>query len=78
LETFRAVIALLPEDQLGSTPEASADTTWAVASAEVFQLLRRVGGWSWDQIRIWLSHVLVDLLLVPQPADGDEKPWSPK
>ena len=68
LETIRAVIGMLPEDQLRSTPEASAETMWAVASAEVFALLRRVLGWSWDDIREWLSHVLVDLLLVPQSA----------
>ncbi len=69
LETIRAVIGMLPEDRLRSTPEASADTVWAVASAEVFLLLRRVRGWSWDEIRSWLSRVLVDALLVPQPSD---------
>ena len=69
LETFRAIIAMLPEDQLRSTPEASADTAWAVASAEVFQLLRRVRDWSWDEIRSWLARTLADALLVPQPAD---------
>ena len=69
LETIRAVIGMLPEDRLRSTPEASADTVWAVASAEVFLLLRRVRGWSWDEIRSWLSRVLVDVLLVPQPSD---------
>jgi AcrR family transcriptional regulator len=69
LETIRAVIGMLPEDRLRSTPEASADTVWAVASAEVFLLLRRVRGWSWDEIRSWLSRVLVNVLLVPQPSD---------
>ena len=69
LETIRAVIGMLPEDQLRSTPEASADTVWAVASAEVFLLLRRVLGWSWDEIRSWLSRVLVDVVLLPQPSD---------
>jgi AcrR family transcriptional regulator len=69
LETFRAIIGLLPADRLRSTPEASADTIWAVASAEVFQLLRRVRGWSWEEIRSWLSRLLVDVLLVPQPSD---------
>jgi AcrR family transcriptional regulator len=68
LETIRAIIGMLPEDRLRSTPETSADTVWAVASAEVFLLLRRVRGWSWDEIRSWLSRVLVDLLLVP-PSD---------
>jgi hypothetical protein len=50
LETFQAVIGTLPKDQLRSPPEASAETMWAVASAEVFLLLRRVRSWSWDDI----------------------------
>ena len=66
-----AIIGILPEAQLRSTPEASTDTVWAVASAEVFLLLRRVPGWSWPEIRSWLSGLLVDVLLVP-PAPGRE------
>jgi AcrR family transcriptional regulator len=69
-ETIRAVIDMLPADQLRVTPEASTDTVWAVASADVFLLLRRVLGWSWDEIRLWLARTLVDLLLVP-PHSGD-------
>lgn len=69
-ETIRAIIDMLPADQLRTTPEASTDTVWAVASAEVFLLLRRVLGWSWDEIRLWLARTLVDLLLVP-PHSGD-------
>ena len=72
LETFRAVIGLLPADQLRSTPDACADTMWAVASAEVFLLFRRVRGWSWSEIQAWLGPILVDLLLVPQPPDVNE------
>lgn len=67
LETFRAVLDMVPEERLRYSPEASADTAWAVASAEVFLLLRRVRGWSWDQIREWLARTLVDLLLLPDP-----------
>jgi hypothetical protein len=63
-------VGILPEEQLRSTPEACAETMWAVASAEVFLLLRRVLGWSWNEIRSWLSRVLVDVLLLPQPSDG--------
>jgi hypothetical protein len=69
-ETIRAVIGMLPADLLRTTPEASTDTVWAVASAEVFLLLRRVLGWSWDEIRLWLARTLVHLLLVP-PHSGD-------
>lgn len=74
-DTFRTVIGMLPEARLRTTPDASADTIWAVASAEVFLLLRRVKSWSWDEIRTWLARVLVDLLLVPPGAEtikGDE------
>ena len=77
LETFRASSACCPEAQLRSTPEASTDTVWAVASAEVFQLLRRVRGWSWDEIRSWLSGPLVDVLLVAQPSDVGQEAGSP-
>jgi AcrR family transcriptional regulator len=69
-ETLRAIVDLLPADQLRTTTKASADTVWAVASAEVFLLQRRVLGWTWDEIRFWLSRTLLDLLLVPQPP-GD-------
>lgn len=65
-ETFRAVVGRLPEARLRTSPDESADTAWAVASAEVFLLLRRGRGWSWDQIREWLAHTLVDLLLLPE------------
>ncbi len=65
-ETVRALIGMVPEERLRSSPEASTDTAWAVASAEVFLLLRRVQEWSWDQIREWLARTLVDLLLLPE------------
>lgn len=66
-ETVRAVIGMVPEDRLRYSVEDSTDTVWAVASAEVFLLLRRVQGWSWDQICEWLAHTLADLLLLPEP-----------
>jgi hypothetical protein len=64
-ETVRAVIGMLPEARLRVSPDASTDTAWAVASAEVFLLLRRRRGWTWEQIRAWLACTLVDLLLLP-------------
>ncbi len=76
LETFRAVVGMLPEDRLRSTPEESTDTVWAVASAEVFSLLRRVLGWSWAEIRS-CSRLLVDVLLVAQPSDVSQGAVSP-
>jgi hypothetical protein len=77
LETFRAIICMLPETQLRSTPEESTDTIWAVASAEVFSLLRRMLGWSRPEIRSWLSGLLVDVLLVAQPSDVNHGARTP-
>jgi AcrR family transcriptional regulator len=65
LETFRAIVDMLPADRLKHSPEETADTAWAVASAEVFILLRTVREWSWDEIREWLRRTLVDLILDP-------------
>ena len=81
LETFGAIIRMLPADRLKHSPEECAETAWAVASAEVFLLLRTVRGWSWDEIREWLRRTLVDVLLDPSVprrsgtsvnADGDQ------
>jgi AcrR family transcriptional regulator len=68
LETFRVVVGMLPEDRLRYSRQECIDTMWAVASAEVFLLLRNIRGWSWNRIRKWLARTLVDLLLVPQPS----------
>ena len=65
LETFGAIVGMLPPDRLKHSPSESADTAWAVASAEVFILLRTVRGWTWDEIRQWLRRTLVDALLDP-------------
>lgn len=69
LETFRAIVGMLPADRLKHSPEQCADTAWAIASPEVFILLRSVRGWSWDEIREWLRRTYVDLLL--DGADDD-------
>lgn len=63
LETFGAIIRMLPADRLKHSYEVTTDTAWAIASAEVFILLRTVRGWSWDEIREWLSRTFVDLLV---------------
>jgi AcrR family transcriptional regulator len=64
-ESFGAIIAMLPADRLRQSPDKCTDTVWAVASAEVFLLLRTVRGWGWGDIRKWLRTTLVDVLLVP-------------
>jgi AcrR family transcriptional regulator len=63
LETFGAIIRMLPADRLKHSYEECTDTAWAVASAEVFIMLRTVRGWSWDEIREWLGRTFVDLLI---------------
>jgi len=68
LETFGAIIRMLPADRLKHSPQECTDTAWAVASAEVFILLRTVRGWGWDEIRDWLRRTLVDLLLESESA----------
>ncbi|MGH9172549.1 MAG: TetR/AcrR family transcriptional regulator [Acidimicrobiales bacterium] len=64
-ETFRTGIAMLPADRLRYSPEECTETAWAVASTDVFMLLRHVRGWTWAQILPWLARTLIDLLLVP-------------
>lgn len=68
LETFGAIIRMLPADRLKHSYEVCTETAWAIASAEVFILLRTVRGWSWDEIREWLRRTLVDLLLASDGA----------
>ena len=67
-ETFGAIIRMLPADRLKHSPQECTDTAWAIASAEVFILLRTVRGWSWDEIREWLRRTLVDVLLASEGA----------
>jgi AcrR family transcriptional regulator len=68
LQSFAAIIDILPADRLRRSPQECADTAWALASAEVFLLLRTVRDWTWDQIREWLARTLIDLLLQPAGA----------
>lgn len=65
-ESFGAIIAMLPADRLRRSPEECTDTVWAIASAEVFLLLRGVRGWSWGDIRAWLRRTLAEVLLAPE------------
>jgi hypothetical protein len=67
LESFGAIIGMLPADRLRHSPQECADTAWALASADVFLLLRTVRDWNWDKIRAWLAATLVDVLLEPLP-----------
>jgi TetR/AcrR family transcriptional regulator, regulator of autoinduction and epiphytic fitness len=59
------VRALLQNGPLrsGLTPEAAAETVWALSSAEIFSLLTVNRGWEKVQYRRWLSDTLTRLLL---------------
>jgi len=63
LQTFTAAIHLMPRAQLQRPPEEAATTVWAMASPEVFHLLRHVRGWNADQYRTWLRRTLASVLL---------------
>jgi AcrR family transcriptional regulator len=69
-EAFGAIMRTLPASRLRQSHQDAVDTVWAIASTEVFQLLRTVREWSWDQIREWLERTLVDVLLVPDTVSG--------
>jgi AcrR family transcriptional regulator len=69
LETFTVAIEMIPRKHLRQSWAKSADTAWAVGSAEVFHLLRNLRGWSAAQFRTWLRTSLVDLLLVPTTTE---------
>lgn len=64
--TFTNVISALPEHRLRHSAEQSTETAWAVASPEVYLLLRSVLNWDADRYAEWLSRTLTDVLLVPE------------
>jgi len=63
LQTFTAAIHLMPRAQLQRPPDEAATTVWAMASPEVFHLLRHVRDWNADQYRTWLRRTLASVLL---------------
>jgi AcrR family transcriptional regulator len=64
--TFTNVIGAIPEHCLRHSPQESAETAWAIASPEVYLLLRSVLAWDADRYSAWLSRTLADLLLSPE------------
>jgi hypothetical protein len=50
----------------GLTPEAAADTIWALASPEVHHLLTVDAGWSQERFAEWLADSLIATLLPPE------------
>ena len=49
----------------GLTPDAAADTIWAVAAPQLYRLLITRRGWSAEQWQGWLADMLIRSLLVP-------------
>ena len=67
-QTFAAMIGLLPTKRLRKSPEETTDTAWAIASIDVFLLLRSIHGWDALPYAQWLSQTLVHQLLAPNPG----------
>jgi len=64
-QTFAGMIDMIPEQHLRRSHEEATDTAWAIASIDVFLLLRTIQGWDAQQYANWLGQTLTDLLLVP-------------
>lgn len=63
LESFSAILAKVPAEQLRCSHEEATATAWAIGSAEVFHLMRRIHGWDADSYREWLAATLAHALL---------------
>ena len=63
LQTITAAVQTIPRSALRRPAEEATTTVWAIASPEVFHLLRHVRHWDSDQYRTWLRRTLADALL---------------
>jgi AcrR family transcriptional regulator len=63
METFGALIRMLPAERLRGSPAQTTETMWAIGSTEVFLLMRDTLGWDATRFRAWLRRTLVDQLL---------------
>ena len=64
IETFTTVVGMIPRRHLRRPLRESAETAWAIASPEVFLLLRNQQGWDAARYRRWLGATLVEVLLI--------------
>ena len=64
IETFTTVVEMIPRRHLRHPHRESAETAWAIASPEVFLLLRNQQGWDAARYRRWLRATLVEVLLI--------------
>ena len=67
IETFTTVVGMIPRRHLRRPLRESAETAWAIASPEVFLLLRNQQGWDAARYRRWLRATLVEVLLIDAP-----------
>jgi len=63
LQTFTSAVQMIPRSHLRRPPDEATTTIWAIASPEVFHLLRHVRQWDAGQYRTWLRRTLADVLL---------------
>ena len=63
---FVAAFEMLAAEHLRLSREESADTAWAIGSAEVFDMLRHGRGWDAERYRRWLRQTLTTVLLTPE------------
>lgn len=86
--TFAQLIGQLPPTALrpGLTPASAADTAWAIASPETYELMVRTAGYSADAYEQWVAATLTSSLLSDEsPAgrglrdpDQDGRPADPR
>jgi AcrR family transcriptional regulator len=75
-QTFTTLINRLPPGSLhrGLTRAAAADTGWAIASPDTYDMLVRTRGYSLDKYQKWVTSSLSRLLLPgPVPRNGAGK-----
>ena len=63
LETFAAAVQMISRSDLKRPPDEAATTVWAIASPEMFHLLRHVRRWDAAQYRTWLRRTLAEVVL---------------
>ena len=65
--TFTDIFGRIPADALraGLTHDVAADTAWAIASPETYDLLVRIAGYTLDGYEQWVTITLAAALLDP-------------
>lgn len=64
-QSHAEVIASIAPERLRCTPAEAVATTWSIGSAEVYDLMRTLQGFSAADLRSWLADTLVAALVAP-------------